>query len=164
MFKHTIINSLLLIVLCIVQQYAVSRLVIFGVFPDIVTIFITFTAIRYGQKQGTTNGFMAGLVTGILSGNMGIEALTKTIEGFVAGYFHIPEDSHASSRQKKQLYYKGVLMASLTGRILYTLMVNVLALPTTWHMAYSIGVATLLTMIVSVFAYQLFFRKILVND
>lgn len=164
MFKHTIIDTLLLIVLCIVQQYVVSRLVIFGVFPDIVTIYIAFTAIKYSQKQGTTYGFIAGIATGILIGNMGIEALSKTIEGFVAGYFHIPEDSHASSRQKKQMYYKGVLLACLTGRILYTLMTNVLSLPMTLHMTYSIGVATLLTMIVAVFAYQMFFRKILVNN
>jgi rod shape-determining protein MreD len=163
-FKHTILDTILLIVLCIIQQYAVSRLVIFGVFPDIVTIYIAFTAIRYGQKQGTTYGFMAGIATGILSGSIGTETLTKTIEGFVAGYFYIPEDSHASSRQKKQLYYKGVLLASVIGRVLYTLMINVLSLPTTLHMTYSIGVATLLTMIVAVFAYQMFFKKILVNN
>ncbi len=164
MFKNTIIDSVLLIVLCIVQQYAVSRLVIFGVLPDIVTVYIAFSAIRYGQKQGTTYGFIAGLATGVLSGNMGIETLSKTIEGFVAGYFHIPETSHASALQKKQMFYKGVLLASLVGRTLYTLMINVLSLPTTWHIIYSIGVATLFTMIVAVFAYQLFFKKILVNN
>lgn len=164
MFKHTIIDIFLLILLCILQQYAASRLVIFGVFPDIVTIFIAFAAIRYGQKQGTTYGFIAGIATGILGGNMGVETLAKTFEGFIAGYFHIPEDSHASSRQKKQMYYKGVLLACLTGRILHTLMANVLSLPTPLHMTYSIGVATLLTMIVAVFAYQMFFKKILVNN
>ena len=164
MFKNIITDTLLLIALCILQQYVVSRLVIFGVFPDIVTVFIAFTAIRYGQKQGTTYGFVAGIATGILSGNVGIEALSKTIEGFVAGYFHIPEDSHVSSRQKKQMYYKGVLLACLTGRILYTFMLNVLLLPTTLHIAYSIGLATLLTMVVAVFAYQMFFKKIIVNN
>lgn len=164
MFKHTIIDIILLILLCIVQQYAASRLVIFGVYPDIVTIFIAFAAIRYGQKQGMTYGFIAGIATGILAGNMGIETLTKTVEGFVAGYFHIPEDSHASSRQKKRMYYKGVLLACLAGRILLTLMTNVLSLPMPLHMTYSIGVATLLTMIAAVFAYQLFFKKILVNN
>ncbi len=164
MFKHTVIDTILLIVLCIVQQYGASRLVIFGVYPDIVTIFIAFAAIRYGQKQGMTYGFIAGIATGFIGGDIGIEMLTKTIEGFVAGYFHIPEDSHASSRQKKQMYYKGVLLACLSGGILHTLLVNVLSLPIPLHMAYSIGVATLLTMIVAVFAYQLFFKKILVND
>lgn len=164
MFKHTITDTFLLILLCIVQHYAASRLVIFGVYPDIVTIFIAFAAIRHGQKQGMTYGFMAGIATGILAGNMGIETLAKTVEGFVAGFFHIPEDSHASSRQKKQLYYKGVLLACLAGRTLHALLANVLSLPVPLHMAYSIGVATLLTMIVAVFAYQLFFRKILVNN
>ncbi len=91
-----------------------------------------------------------------LSGNIGIETLSKTIEGFIAGYFHIPEDSHASTLQKKQMFYKGVFLASLTGRILYTLTFNVLSLPTAWHIAYSIGLATLLTMILAVLSYQLF--------
>lgn len=164
MLKNLFIDSILLIVLCILQQYVVSRLVIFGALPDIVTIYIAFFAIRYGQKQGTTFGFAAGLVTGILSGNIGIETLSKTIEGFAAGYFHIPENSHASALQKKQMFYKGVFLASLTGRILYTLTLNVLSLPTAWHMTYSIGVATLLTMTLAVFAYQLIFKKILVNN
>jgi len=162
--KNIVIDSILLVILCILQQYAFSRLVIFGAMPDIVTIFIAFTALRYGQKQGTTFGFAAGIVTGILSGNIGIETLSKTLEGFIAGYFHIPEDSHASSLQKKQMFYKGVFLASLTGRILYTLTLNVLSLPTAWHITYSTGLATLLTMILAVLCYQLFLKKILAKN
>lgn len=164
MIKNNLIDGALLIVLCLVQQHIVSRLVIFGAFPDIVTIYVVFTAIRYGQKQGTTYGFIAGLVTGILNGNMGVETLSKTIEGFVAGYFHIPEDSHASSLQKKRLYYKAILLASLTGKTLYALMVNVLSMPITWHITYSIGLTSLFTFVVAVFAYQLFIKKIFVNN
>ncbi|MCG8344969.1 MAG: rod shape-determining protein MreD [Chlorobiales bacterium] len=161
MLKNTIVVILLIAVLCAVQHYSVSHLAVFGVYPDIVTIYIALAAIRHGQKQGTSYGFIAGIATGLLSGNIGLEALTKTIEGFVAGYFHIPEDSHASSRQKRQMYYKGVFLASLFGRALHTLMANVLSLPVTLHVAFSIGVGTLLTMIVAVIAYQVFFKKIL---
>lgn len=161
MLKNTIVVILLIAVLCAVQHYAVSRLAVFGVYPDIVTIFIAFAAMRHGQKQGTSYGFIAGIATGLLSGNIGLETLTKTIEGFVAGYFHISEDSHASSRQKRQMYYKGVFLASLFGRALYTLMANVLSLPVALHVTFSIGVGTLLTMIVAVLVYQVFLKKIL---
>lgn len=164
MLRNTVTHIVLLIALCFAQQYVVSRLAIFGAFPDIVTIYIVFAAVRHGQKQGTTYGFIAGLATGTLGGNLGIETLSKTIEGFVAGYFDIPEDSHASALQKKRRYYKAAFLASITGRTVYALMVNVLSLPIPWHIIYSVGLATLFTFIAAVLAYQLFFKKILVNN
>ncbi|MBC8524137.1 MAG: histidine kinase, partial [Chlorobium phaeobacteroides] len=45
MVKNIVTNSVLLLILCILQQYAFSRLVIFGAMPDIVTIFVAFTAL-----------------------------------------------------------------------------------------------------------------------
>ena len=153
----------IVVVLCILQHYVVSRFALFGAFADVVTVYIVFSAVRYGQKPGMTYGFLSGLVTGALGGNLGVETLTKTIEGFIAGYFFIPEGSHASASQKKRMYYKAALLSSLAGRTVYALMINVLSLPVPWHIAYSIGLATLFTFTLAVVAYQLFFKKILLS-
>ncbi|ASQ90901.1 histidine kinase [Prosthecochloris sp. GSB1] len=164
MVKDTIVRIVLLSVLALLQQYAVSRFVVFGAFPDLLTVFIVFVALRTGQKQGMTYGFAAGLATGVLGGDIGITTLAKTLEGFVAGYFHIPEDSHASTHQKRRMFYKGVLLASLTGRAVQAASANVLALPPLWHVAYSVVLVTVFNMLIAVLAYQLFLKKILANN
>lgn len=164
MVKDTIVRIVLLCILSLLQQYAVSRFVVFGAFPDILTVFVVFVALRTGQKQGMTYGFAAGLASGILGGDIGITTLAKTIEGFVAGYFHIPEDSHASALQKRRMFYKGVLLASLSGRAIQAAAVNVLALPPVWHVVYSVALVTVFNMVIAVLAYQLFLKKILLNN
>lgn len=157
--KTRIIDGSVLLLLCIVQQQLVSAMTLFGALPDVVTVFIAFLAIRYGQIQGTTYGFVAGLVTGILGGNAGIETLSRTIEGFVAGYFHIPGDSPASRERKKKIFYKGVFLACLVGRLPVVLSANALFPPSIPQTFLTIGLATLFTMIVAIFAYHLFFYR-----
>ncbi len=163
MIKDTVIRLVLLCALCFAQQYAVSRLVVFGAFPDIVTIFIVYLSLRTGQKQGMTYGFAAGLGLGVLGGDIGITTLAKTVEGFVAGYFLIPENSHASPSQKKRMFYKGVILASLCGRAIQATAINVLALPLPWHIAYSVGLVTTFNLLVAVLVYQWHLKKILAN-
>ena len=99
--------SVSLILLCVgsvlVQEFGLNRLTFFNVSPDVITIFLAFLAVTVGKRSSTSFGFVIGILTGILSGNMGLNMLSRTVEGFIAGYFHIPEDSHATAKQKIKL-------------------------------------------------------------
>jgi rod shape-determining protein MreD len=89
---HRIASDALLSVLIILLQTTVVRyLSLQGIVPDIVLLWIVFLAIRRGQIEGTIAGFLLGLVLDLVSGPdgmLGLAALTKTVAGFVAGYFY----------------------------------------------------------------------------
>jgi rod shape-determining protein MreD len=76
--------------LCIVLDALVVRyLSIAGIVPDILMVWTVYIAIREGQAASTTAGFLLGATSGFLtSGVPGLLALTKTVAGFLAGYFH----------------------------------------------------------------------------
>jgi rod shape-determining protein MreD len=74
-----------------VQTTVTRFLAIQGIVPDIVLIWIVYLAIRRGQISGTLAGFFLGLTLDLIGGAdsmLGLGALTKTIAGFIAGYFY----------------------------------------------------------------------------
>lgn len=80
--------SLLLILL---QTSVVNFIAILHVAPDLLVVWIVYLAIRRGQLAATLAGFAIGLVIDIVSGDngmLGLAALSKTVCGFVAGYFY----------------------------------------------------------------------------
>lgn len=85
-------TEILLSILVFVLQTTVARfLAIQGVVPDIVLLWIVTIAIRRGQIPATIAGFAMGLGLDLISGPdgvLGLSALTKTIGGFLAGYFY----------------------------------------------------------------------------
>jgi rod shape-determining protein MreD len=59
--------------------------------PDIFLIFVVYLAIREGQLPATVAGFMIGLVLDLSGGEtsmVGLAALSKSVTGFLAGYFY----------------------------------------------------------------------------
>ena len=83
-----ILLSLLVLVL---QTTVVRFLAIEGIVPDIVLLWIITIAIRRGQIPATIAGFLLGLALDLLSGPdgvLGLTAMTKTVSGFLAGYFY----------------------------------------------------------------------------
>jgi len=74
----------------LVQTGVVRFLSIGGIVPDLVLLWVVALAIRRGQIPATTAGFLLGLAQDILSGDgmLGLSALTKTLAGFIAGYFY----------------------------------------------------------------------------
>ena len=82
--KYALISLFLLVL-----QTQVNRLLIIeGITPDILLIWIVYLALRNGQMQGTLWGFAIGLTFDLVTGSfIGLSAMTKTIGGFTAGYF-----------------------------------------------------------------------------
>ncbi|HZV11866.1 MAG TPA: rod shape-determining protein MreD [Candidatus Kapabacteria bacterium] len=74
--------------LSLLQLLLVRYTSIGGVTPDLLLILVVWLAISNGQLSGVIGGFIIGLVMDGITGDvMGTNALSKTIVGFVAGYF-----------------------------------------------------------------------------
>lgn len=79
------------LVVILLQTTIARYLTIGGLPPDITILWIVYLSIRRGSITGTTAGFFAGLTIDMLSGAdgmLGLSALSKTVAGFTAGYFH----------------------------------------------------------------------------
>ena len=83
--RYSIVSLLLILV-----QTTLLRLVsLEGITPDILTIWVVYIAIKEGQLSATLCGFCIGLLFDLVTGNfIGLSALTKTLCGFLAGYFY----------------------------------------------------------------------------
>ena len=83
--KYSFISLLLILI-----QTTFLRLIsVEGITPDILTIWVVYIAIKEGQLRATLWGFCIGLLFDLATGNfIGLSALTKTLCGFVAGYFY----------------------------------------------------------------------------
>ncbi len=74
--------------LLIVQTMFLSVLAIGGIVPDILLIWVVYLAITRGQLEATIAGFLVGLLQDATTTQfLGLAALTKTIVGFMGGYF-----------------------------------------------------------------------------
>jgi rod shape-determining protein MreD len=147
--------------LVLVQHFIVSRLVILHASPDILTVFIAFVSMSIGQRTGTTYGFAAGLLSGFFTGNIGLSALAGTVEGFTAGYFHVPEESHATSVKKRRMYYIAATTALLSGNLLQALLSDPLSLPLYIRLPEMVILGTLMSMMLGTLMYKLVLKKLL---
>lgn len=59
-----------------------------GAVPDLILILLVFYAIKYGHITGTVLGFFYGLFFDLITGGLlGSAMFSKTLTGFIAGYF-----------------------------------------------------------------------------
>ncbi len=81
-------SVLLVFVLLLLQTTFIPLLALGGVVPDLLLIWVVFTALRRGQVEAMLAGFIVGLSQDLLATQLfGLAAMTKTIAGFFAGYF-----------------------------------------------------------------------------
>ena len=153
----------ILFIVVLVQEFGLSHLTLFNVSPDVITIFIAFISVIIGQKSGTSFGFVAGLVSGILSGNMGLNMLARTAEGFIAGFFNIPDDSHATSKQKSKRLYGAIVTAGFCANSIMVAGYNPLALSPVYRIVVLGFLESLFTLILAVIIIRLFLRKSLAD-
>jgi rod shape-determining protein MreD len=109
--------SLLILLL---QTTVVRFLSIQGIVPDIVLLWIVYLAIRRGQVTATVAGFLLGLTLDLISGPdgmVGLAALTKTLSGFLAGYFY--NENKTQQTLGGYQFIMIVVMASLVHNAIY---------------------------------------------
>ncbi|MEO0558821.1 MAG: rod shape-determining protein MreD [Bacteroidota bacterium] len=72
----------------LVQWLVFKRLQLWGVVPDVVLLYVALQALQYGRVAGAVAGFGAGLLMDIVVGfPLGMNAMIKTVMGFVIGFF-----------------------------------------------------------------------------
>ena len=84
---YTLVSLLLVLLSTTLLRFLTIR----DLAPDILLVWIVYIAIREGQIAGTSAGFLIGLAVDLLSGGdgmVGLSALSKTVGGFLAGYFY----------------------------------------------------------------------------
>ena len=88
----SVLGYILLTVLFFLIQFTVAPfLTVIHIAPDILLIWLVYIAIRQGQTTATAAGFIIGLLLDLTSGAdgmLGLAALSKSVGGFVAGYFY----------------------------------------------------------------------------
>ena len=96
MYLFYSIPFILFMPLLILQLTLVPLFAIEGVVPDLTIILLVFLALRRVQIQGTIYGFLFGFLLDIFTGGLiGSAMFSKTLAGFIAGYFYSenPEES-----------------------------------------------------------------------
>ncbi|HHE33277.1 MAG TPA: rod shape-determining protein MreD [Chlorobaculum parvum] len=159
--KKVFLYTGFMLVLAFLQHFLVSKLVLWHTAPDLIPLFIAFISVTIGQRTGLSYGFASGIIVGFLSGHIGIEALIGTFEGFVTGFFHVPEESHATSTRKRRKFYMASTTALVTGYALRAFMSDPLSLPIYIRLPESIILGTLMSMIICVLAYHFALKKLL---
>lgn len=87
--KFTIlIPFFILIPVLIFQMTVIPFLAFNGISPDLILILLVFYTIRNNQMYGTLTGFVFGGICDLAFGTiLGSTMITKTLSGFIAGYF-----------------------------------------------------------------------------
>ncbi len=89
--------------------------------PDLVLIILVLFTLSRGQISGTILGFSFGLIFDLISGGIiGSAAFSKSIAGFVAGYFFDEYVKNESNRIFKTTMV--ILLCSSIDSFLYTLL------------------------------------------
>jgi rod shape-determining protein MreD len=77
------------ILILLLQSTIVPFTSIGNIIPDIIVVWIVYLSIKLGQIPATIAGFTIGLMQDIIGGQfLGLGALSKTVAGFLAGYFY----------------------------------------------------------------------------
>jgi rod shape-determining protein MreD len=94
-----------------------SWLTICGIKPDFVLILVLFMAILNGRVFGQLFGFGMGLLVDIIGMGsfMGLSALSKTVAGFLAGYFK----NHRNRINRLMFYGLNLLIIFIQFTIVY---------------------------------------------
>ena len=89
MVKVVISSAVAALFFSLVQSVILSNIAALPAIPDLVLIVVIFISLKNGSVAGCTAGFISGIIMDFASAApLGLNAMTKTITGFVAGKFH----------------------------------------------------------------------------
>ena len=81
-------SALVIIGLLLLQTTFLPFIAVGGFLPDLFILYLVYIALRRGQIEATISGFIIGLLQDIITTQFfGLATFSKTIAGFVAGYF-----------------------------------------------------------------------------
>ena len=81
-----LLKSTIIVVALLIQLTLINSITILGLKPDLIMVVIVVFSLLKGEKEGTISGFASGLLQDIFStGLLGINALAKTVVGFICG-------------------------------------------------------------------------------
>ncbi|GJQ21586.1 MAG: hypothetical protein HBSIN02_19410 [Bacteroidia bacterium] len=157
---HRLRGALTVFVLLVAQTTFLPFFSVGGFLPDLVLIWLVSTAIRKGQVEATVAGFVVGLAEDLLATQLlGLAALSKTITGFFAGYFH-----NENKTDQTLGSYRFVLIVGLGSLvhnvIFYTIFLQATDGPLLWTVLYYSTATTLYTGIISVLPMFAFSRRV----
>jgi rod shape-determining protein MreD len=116
--EHYVRSTFAILVLLLLQTTFVPFLSISSFLPDLLLIWVVYIAVTRGQLEATITGFAVGILQDAAAIQFfGLSALTKTLAGFVAGYFfneNITEQTLGSYR-----FLLIILLSSFVHNILY---------------------------------------------
>jgi len=106
---------ILLLHITVVPLIAIEKIA-----PDLMLIFVVYIALKNGQIAGSIAGFIAGLLIDLtVDFTPGLSALSKTVSGFVAGYFYNETKVEINT---ETIRFSGVVfLCSLVNNLLYFL-------------------------------------------
>jgi len=105
----------------LLQWLVFQRLSLWGVVPDVVLLFVSLVALKRGRLAGAVAGFSAGLLMDLLTNPtmFGVNALVKTILGFVVGLFR--SDQGENTRVSPPQAFVGGLVVAVVHNGLVTI-------------------------------------------
>jgi rod shape-determining protein MreD len=157
--EHYIRSTLAILVLLLLQTTFIPFLSMGGFLPDVLLIWVVYIGVTRGQLEATITGFAVGLLQDAVTIQFfGLSALTKTLAGFVAGYFfneNLTEQTLGSYR-----FLLITLLSSFVHNVLYygIFLQGIQDALFTTMIEFSVAVS-LYTALVSVFPMFTFVRK-----
>ena len=157
--EHYVRSALAILVLLLLQTTFIPFLSVGGFLPDVLMIWVVYIAVTRGQLEATITGFVVGLLQDAVTIQFfGLSALTKTLAGFVAGYFfneNLTEQTLGSYR-----FLLITLLSSFVHNVLYygIFLQGIQDALFTTMIEFSVAVS-LYTALVSVFPMFTFVRK-----
>ncbi|HPI38285.1 MAG TPA: rod shape-determining protein MreD [Ignavibacteriaceae bacterium] len=109
--------------LLLVQIIIVPLISIEGFLPDLLLILLIFYTLRKGQLYGTVLGFVFGLFIDLITGSLlGSTMFSKTLTGFIAGYFY--NENKIDIYLKSYTFLLIILLSSIIDNIALTLITS----------------------------------------
>jgi len=81
-----LLKGAIIVVALLIQLTLINSITILGLKPDLIMVVVIIFSLLKGEKEGAISGFASGLLQDIFStGILGINALAKTVVGFICG-------------------------------------------------------------------------------
>lgn len=134
-------SAAIVLVLAVLQATFLPLLSVNGVVPDILILWVVYNGIRRGQIEGVTGGFLVGLLQDLVTTQFfGLASLTKSVAGFMAGYFCNENKTALTLGTYRYLLILGA--CSLAHNLLYYVIFLLGAEPTGSLMAVTLSIST----------------------